>query len=438
MSASDIPVSILSGGLGAGKTTTLNHLLENAPEEREIAVLVNDMGEVNVDAALVERQVTLDDDETTVTELSNGCICCGLANEFGQTIVELAKTVEFDALVVEPSGMSDPAEVAQTVRSNRQAAFHYNLDTIVTVVDAALFHDVFIAGAEVNEVTEDAKPLSDLLAEQVEFCDLVLLNKTDLVTDEELAEVESLIRALQPQADIETAERGRVDPCVLLDVGRFDLDRVSGGAGWKQAHKYHQEATDDEDGEGHDSDDHDHEDSHDNEGHSHEGHDHDDHLHPPEEFGLTSCNYGRPRPFHPERLVDWLADVPADVVRAKGLMWVAGRERHALNCNLAGTQVQVDVNGQWAATMPEFQRKAYREARPDLDWDEEWGDREIDLVFIGHDLDETAIQNSLDDCLLTDVEMDEDWERYENPFPGRAEEELVFDADVDKWGVATV
>jgi G3E family GTPase len=384
-----------------------------------------------VDAALVERQVTLDDDETTVTELSNGCICCGLANEFGQTIVELAKTAAFDALVVEPSGMSDPAEVAQTVRSDRRAAFHYDLDTIVTVVDAALFHDVFVAGAEVDEVTEDAKPLSDLLAEQVEFCDLVLLNKTDLVTDAELGDVESVIRALQPQADIEATERGRVDPSVLLDAGRFDLDRVSGSAGWKQAHEYHQEAADD--GDGHGS--HGHEDG---DSHDHDEHDHDDHLHPPEEFGLTSCRYDRQRPFHPERLVDWLADVPADVVRAKGFIWVAGRERHALNCNLAGTQVQVDVNGQWAVTLPEFQRQSYREARPDLDWDEEWGDREIDLVFIGHDLDETAIQRSLDECLLTDAEMDEDWERYENPFPDRAEAELVFDADVDKWGVTTV
>ena len=435
MSAPDIPVSIISGGLGAGKTTTLNHLLENAPEERDVAVLVNDMGAVNVDAALVERQLTLDDDETTVTELSNGCICCGLANEFGRTIVELATTAEFDALVVEPSGMSDPAEVAQTVRSNRQAAFHYDLDTIVTVVDAALFHDVFVAGSEVTEMTEDAKPLSDLLAEQVEFCDMVLLNKTDLVTDDELADIESVVRALQPSAAVETTERGWVDPSVLLDTGRFDLDRVSGGAGWKQAHQYHQKETGTEDRGTHDSHEHDHEDG---DSHGHEEHDHDDHLHPPEEFGLTSCSYGRQRPFHPERLVDWLADVPDDIVRAKGLMWVAGRERHALNCNLAGTQVQVDVNGQWAATMPEFQRKSYRNARPDLDWDEEWGDREIDLVFIGHGLDETAIRDSLDECLLTDAEMDADWERYENPFPGRAEEELVFDADVDKWGVTTV
>ncbi len=435
MSAPDIPVSIISGGLGAGKTTTLNHLLENAPEERDVAVLVNDMGAVNVDAALVERQLTLDDDETTVTELSNGCICCGLANEFGRTIVELATTAEFDALVVEPSGMSDPAEVAQTVRSNRQAAFHYDLDTIVTVVDAALFHDVFVAGSEVTEMTEDAKPLSDLLAEQVEFCDMVLLNKTDLVTDDELADIESVVRALQPSAAVETTERGWVDPSVLLDTGRFDLDRVSGGAGWKQAHQYHQKETGTEDRGTHDSHEHDYEDG---DSHGHEEHDHDDHLHPPEEFGLTSCSYGRQRPFHPERLVDWLADVPDDIVRAKGLMWVAGRERHALNCNLAGTQVQVDVNGQWAATMPEFQRKSYRNARPDLDWDEEWGDREIDLVFIGHGLDETAIRDSLDECLLTDAEMDADWERYENPFPGRAEEELVFDADVDKWGVTTV
>lgn len=375
------------------------------------------------------------DDETTVTELSNGCICCGLANEFGRTIVELATTAEFDALVVEPSGMSDPAEVAQTVRSNRQAAFHYDLDTIVTVVDAALFHDVFVAGSEVTEMTEDAKPLSDLLAEQVEFCDMVLLNKTDLVTDDELADIESVVRALQPSAAVETTERGWVDPSVLLDTGRFDLDRVSGGAGWKQAHQYHQKETGTEDRGTHDSHEHDHEDG---DSHGHEEHDHDDHLHPPEEFGLTSCSYGRQRPFHPERLVDWLADVPDDIVRAKGLMWVAGRERHALNCNLAGTQVQVDVNGQWAATMPEFQRKSYRNARPDLDWDEEWGDREIDLVFIGHGLDETAIRDSLDECLLTDAEMDADWERYENPFPGRAEEELVFDADVDKWGVTTV
>jgi len=427
-----IPVTILSGCLGAGKTTTLNYLLKNASEERDVAVLVNDMGAVNIDAELVERQVTLTDGETSVTELSNGCICCGLSNEFGRTIVELATTAEFDVLVVEASGMSDPAEVAQTVHRNRQAAFHYDLDTIVTVVDAALFHDVFVADEEVTEMTGDAKPLSDLLAEQVEFCDLVLLNKTDLITESELVDVESVIRALQPQADVQMIEHGRVDSNILIDVGRFDLEMVSGGAGWKQAHQYHQEQTDNDDKSVHDSHGNGGEDRHD-----HHSHDH-DHLHPPEEFGLTSLSYARQRPFHPDRLVDWLADVPNDIVRAKGLMWVAGRERHALNCNLAGTQVQVDVNGQWAASMPAFQQKSYREARPDLDWDEEWGDREIDLVFIGHDLNKTAIRNSLDECLLTDAEMNEDWERYENPFPSRAEEELVFDADVEKWGVTTV
>jgi G3E family GTPase len=426
MAVEDQPlVTILSGGLGAGKTTLLNHLLTVGGEEYEIAVLVNDVGEVNVDADLIENGSELSMEDGGVTELSNGCICCGLQNELDQELQRLAVDEEFDHLVIEASGISDPVPIAQRFVSPARASALYDLDTTVTVVDAAQFHQAFVDGHPLTSTDDDVRPLSDLLAEQVEFCDALVLNKCDLVSEAEREAVERVVRTLHPGVEITRTTESAVDPDRVLGTGRFDQDAASNSPRWKQAlSSSHGDGTD-VDPDGHhegqtETDDHSHEQGRDDD-HDH-GHDEEhDHLHPPEEFGVDSFVYERHRPFHPERFSEWLRSFPESVVRAKGHLWVAGRERYALDLSQAGTQTHVEVNGRWAVTLPEFQRESYRESRSDLHWDEQWGDREVKLVFIGAGMDESNIADALNDCLISEAEMDEDWEAFENPFPGTME-----------------
>ncbi|CCQ36784.1 CobW domain protein [Natronomonas moolapensis 8.8.11] len=413
------PITILSGGLGAGKTTLLNHLLSVAGEQYDIAVLVNDVGEMNVDADLIENGSELSMEGGGVTELSNGCICCGLQDELDQELLRLAFDEEFDHLVIEASGISDPAPIAQRFVPPARSSALYDLDTTVTVVDAAQFHQAFVDGHPLKSTDDDARPLSDLLAEQVEFCDVLVLNKCDLVTDEEREAVERVVRTLHPGVEVVQTTESTVDPERVLGTGRFDRDEASNSARWKQAL-----STDHGDGTDVDSDEH-HESQTEADDHSHEhGDDHDqahDHSHPPEEFGVDSFVYERHRPFHPERFSEWLRSFPESVVRAKGHLWVAGRDRYALNLSQAGTQTHIEVNGRWAVTLPKPQRESYRESRSDLHWDDQWGDREVKLVFIGAGMDEPSITDALDDRLVSETEVEDDWGAFENPFPGTME-----------------
>ena len=403
------PVTILSGGLGAGKTTLLNHLLTVGGDRYDIAVLVNDVGEMNVDAELIENGSELSMDDDGITELSNGCICCGLQNELDQELRRLAFDADFDHLVIEASGISDPVPIAQRFLEPARASTLYDLDTTVTVVDAAQFHRAFVRGDPIKSTDDDAKPLSDLLAEQVEFCDVLVLNKCDLVSDDERRAVERVLRTLHPDIGIVGTTNSAVDPERVLGTGRFDRNEASYASRWKQALSSDHEAGGDDDAHHHDADTDD------------DGHDHDDehdHLHPPEEFGVDSFIYERRRPLHPERFRAWLDSFPETVVRSKGHMWVAGRERFALDMSQAGTEIHVDVNGRWAATLPEPRQASYRESRSDIQWDDEWGDRETKLVFIGAGMDESTIADGLDDCLVPEDAMDGDWDVFDNPFPG--------------------
>lgn len=415
------PVTILSGGLGAGKTTLLNHLLTVGGERYDIAVLVNDVGEMNVDAELIENGSELSVDEGGITELSNGCICCGLQNELDQELRRLAFDAEFDYLVIEASGISDPVPIAQRFLEPARASTLYDLDTTVTVVNAEQFHRAFVRGDSIKSTDDDARPLSELLAEQVEFCDVLVLNKCDLVSDEERRAVERVLRTLHLDVDIVGTVNSAVDPERVLGTGRFDRNEASYASRWKQALSPDHEAGGDDESHHHDADTdndgHEHDHDGDDHSHDHESDDH-DHLHPPEEFGVDSFIYERRRPFHPERFRAWLDSFPETVVRAKGHMWVAGRERFALDMSQAGTEIHVDVNGRWGATLPERRQASYRESRSDIQWDDEWGDRETKLVFIGAGMDESAIADGLDDCLVPEDAMDADWDAFNNPFPG--------------------
>ncbi|WP_336336330.1 CobW family GTP-binding protein [Haloarcula brevis] len=407
-----IPVTILSGSLGAGKTTLLNHLLTEAGD-RDIAVLVNDMGTVNVDAELIAEGSELDVDDG-VAELSNGCICCELQDDLETAVVRLANNRDFDALVVESSGISEPAPVARLFTTESRVAALYRVDTLVTVLDTRLFLDAFAGETPERQGAVDAnadgdgddtaagdadRPLSDLMVEQVELSNLVVLNKADLCSDAELDEAEELVGALQPDAETVRTTFSRVDPDRLFDRGLFDPDEIADLPGWKRAlaDSGHGDAT-------------------------HEGDGH-DHHHPEEVYGVTSFTYRRRRPFHPERLAETLRDLPASVVRSKGTVWLAGTDCRVV-VGQAGPSIRAEAQGPWIASLPEIERDMYRSNRPDLDWHDEHGDRRTELVFIGTDYGEDALRAALDDALVTD----EEWgggDPSRGPFPAEQGEETV-------------
>ena len=384
-----IPVTVLSGSLGAGKTTLLNHLLRNAGD-RDVAVLVNDMGDVNVDADLIAEESEVDVEG--VTELSNGCICCELQDDLESAVVRLANERSFDALVVESSGISEPAPVARLFTTESRAAARYRVDALVTVVDTRQFLDAF-GGESTPERRsapgEEDRPLSDLLVEQIEVSNLVVCNKADLCTDAEIDEATALVGALQPDAETVVTEFSAVDPDRLLGVDLFDAGELGDLPGWKRAL--------DED-HGHGDDDDRPSDDHDDDGH--------DHRHPEAEYGVDSFTYRRRRPFHPDRIAAVLRDLPADVVRSKGTLWVAGTDQRQ-QVGQAGRSVRVTALGPWIAGLPSVERDMLRSNRPDLDWDEERGDRLTEYVVIGTGVDEDALVSRLGDALVTDAELAE-------------------------------
>ncbi|WP_254766223.1 CobW family GTP-binding protein [Salinilacihabitans rarus] len=396
MRSDPIPVTVLSGSLGAGKTTLLNRLLGGAGE-RDLAVLVNDVGEVNVDAELVAGGSDLEV-EGGVAELSNGCICCELQDDLETAVVRLAREREFNHLLVEASGISEPAPVARLFTTASRVAARYEVDALVTVLDTRLFLDSFAGDAIPERRGDEAdRPLSDLLIEQVEVADVVLLNKADLCTAAELDRAEDLVRALRPDAETIRTEFSAVDPDRLLGIGRFDPDRLGERAGWKRAL-----ADDDRD--------HEH-------GHGH------DHRHPDEVYGVTSFVFRERRPFHPGRFASFLRDLPAGVVRSKGTAWIAGRDGK-VGIAQAGPSVRATVRGPWIASLPEVDRDLYRSNRPNLEWHDEHGDRETELVFIGTEVDEPSLRAALRDCLVADDEWSQA-DSFENPFPRDPGEEVV-------------
>jgi G3E family GTPase len=398
-----IPVTVLSGSLGAGKTTTLNHIL-SSEQELNAAVVVNDMGEVNVDADLVERESELTQNDEEIIELSNGCICCRLRGDMLDEVGRLAEQRDFEYLLVESSGISEPIPVAQTfARGFEDAEFDptgvYELDTMVSVVDAHSFWQGFDSGQVLtddemepqgNRVPEEA------LMDQIEFCDVLLLNKCDLVPDDELEEMEAVLKTLQPRAKIIRTEHGAVNPEEILNTGRFDFEAASQSAGWKRELQH---------------------------GHHHES--------ATEEHGVTSFVFDADRPFHPERIARLFADLPDGIVRAKGFFWSAGREDIAMGLDKAGQSVRAGPNGTWIATLPKAQREKYLAARPGLrdDWDDQWGDRGSELVFIGREFDQETLTGRLEDCVLSDAEMAEDWSEYPDPFTADKQRELALADD---------
>ena len=417
-SRKEIPVLLLTGYLGSGKTTLLNKILANQ-KGIKFAVIVNDIGEVNIDAALIEQGGVVGKKDDSLVALQNGCICCTLKMDLVEQLKEIVDMQKFDYIVIEASGICEPAPIAQTICSIPTLGPQYvkngvlKLDSIVTVVDALRMKDEFAGGDDLMKDNIDEEDLASLVIQQIEFCNIILLNKAAEVEPKDLDKLKHIIKAIQPKAEIFECNYGDVDLDKIVNTRKFDWETVATSAGWIQEieaernedHHDHEDHDDDDDDDEHEHHHHDHDDEHE---HHHHDHDHHHHHHhddegEAEEYGIGTFVYYSRKPFDLGLFDDFVARKwPRDVVRAKGICYFADERDMCYVFEQAGRQKTVKQAGQWIATMPKDQLDELlaREEQLRKEWDDKVGDRMIKIVFIGQHLQKEAICKELDKCLV--------------------------------------
>jgi G3E family GTPase len=394
----EVPVLLLTGYLGSGKTTLLNRILSNK-KGIKFAVIVNDIGEVNIDADLIQQGGIVNQQDDSLVALQNGCICCTLKMDLVQQLQDIIALQRFDYIVIEASGICEPGPIAQTICSiplmapEVTAKGYPRLDCIVTVVDALRMRDEFGSGMDLLKQNIDEEDIENLVIQQIEFCNIVLLNKVNEVSHEELGRVRSIVRELQPKAEIIDCNFGDVDLDKIIHTDMFDFDAVATSAKWIEEVEKH-----------HDDKDHDDEDSHDEHHEHHHHHDHHDHHDEgeAEEYGIGTYVYYRRGPFELGLFDEFVARKwPKGIIRAKGVCYFRDEPDTCYVFEQAGKQVNIRNAGQWYATMPKDELEDFMVRNPGLqrDWDEEYGDRMQKLVFIGQHLDKELIAKELDACL---------------------------------------
>ncbi len=404
MNNKEVPVLLLTGYLGSGKTTLLNKILANK-KGIKFAVIVNDIGEVNIDAALIEKGGVVGQKDDSLVSLQNGCICCTLKMDLVEQLKEIVDMKRFDYIVIEASGICEPAPIAQTICSIPSLGPQYvkngilRLDSIVTVVDALRMKDEFANGSDLMKPNLDEEDLASLVIQQMEFCNIILLNKAADVEPKELEHLKQIIRAIQPKAEIFECNYGDVDLDLIVNTHKFDWQTVATSAGWIQEIESERNGEEDHDEEEHehhhhhdeDDDEHEHHHHHDHENHEHGHHHHHDHDHDHEggeveEYGIGTFVYYRRKAFDLALFDEFVARKwPRDIVRAKGICYFADEPDMCYVFEQAGQQKTVKQAGQWLATMPADQLAELRKNNPQLEkeWDEKLGDRMIKIVFIG-------------------------------------------------------
>ncbi|MBR0038355.1 MAG: GTP-binding protein [Bacteroidales bacterium] len=413
MSHERVPVLLLTGYLGSGKTTLVNKILNNK-RGIKFAVIVNDIGEVNIDASLIQAGGIVGQQDDSLVALQNGCICCTLKMDLVQQLTDITSQKKFDYIVIEASGICEPGPIAQTIYSIPQIVPEKvteggvpDLDCIVTVVDALRLKDEFGCGNNLMKQNLDEDDLENLVIQQIEFCNIILLNKASEVSKQELGRIKKIIEAIQPQAQIIETDYCEVDLDKIINTGMFDFDKVATSATWiQEVEGHHDEDEDDDD----DEDEHEHHHHHDEDEHEHhhEHHHHHHHDHEneeegeAEEYGIGTFVYQRRQPLNLGRFDEFVArHWPKSVIRCKGMCYFSDERDTCYVFEQAGRQVNLRNAGKWYATMPEaeLQRQLAFDQQLQRDWDETYGDRMQKIVFIGQKMDKKAICQALDECL---------------------------------------